>query len=140
MLINRIIPIVFFLFIVFFFPILATPKMKVKKENVPFLINWISSIEVIFGILILFGGIILAEFGNFDNKVIRSYVELGAIGFGFLWFAIAIQLYHGNKSARKILLVLSVLRIPTLIGIIFSLISIYVLCFNKNARKYFKTN
>ena len=54
------------------------------------------------------------------------------------WFILASSLSQGVWSARRLCLVMSIVRLPTIIGIIFSTMSIYLLYFTRQSRDFYK--
>lgn len=68
-----------------------------------------------------------------DNNVLIILVFL----FGIFWIGVAVSLYKASKVGRTICLVLSILRIPTVIGILFSVFSVYKLYFTQESNDFF---
>ncbi len=56
---------------------------------------------------------------------------------GLFWIGVAVSLYKANRIGRTICLVLSIVRIPTIIGAFFSLLSIYKLYFTQESKDFF---
>ena len=71
----------------------------------------------------------------------NNYLKIFLMLLGLFWISIAISLYKASKIGRTICLILSIVRVPTIIGAVFSLLSIYELYFTQESRDYFnKTN
>ncbi len=68
-----------------------------------------------------------------DNNVLTILVSL----LGLFWIGVAVSLYKASKVGRTICLVLSILRIPTVIGALFSLFSVYKLYFTRESNDFF---
>ncbi len=102
------------------------------KQKPPKSVKIAEKSEMIFGSIVLLSSI---YFVFVEENIKLAYLSLII---GFFWLFIAICLYVGKNWARVTCLVLSVLRLPTIIGVIFSIISIYLLFFTKEAKKYFK--
>jgi hypothetical protein len=56
---------------------------------------------------------------------------------GLFWISVAASLYKGSRIGRTICLILSILRIPTVIGAFFSLFSLYKLYFTQESKDFF---
>jgi len=80
-----------------------------------------------------FGTLIWGAWYIYDSKVFTILVFL----FGIFWIGVAVSLYKASKVGRTICLVLSILRIPTVIGILFSLFSVYKLYFTQESNDFF---
>ena len=53
------------------------------------------------------------------------------------WISIAVSLYRASKAGRTICLILSILRIPTVIGAVFSALSLYMLYVPRESKDFF---
>jgi len=136
--IEKIIPIIIIIFIFFVLPIIIPNPKKSKEGDIPSSVKRASIFESIFGVLVFLGGVLIVAYNsNSMEKLAGIYSFLFVLGSGMGWFIMATHLNHGSKKARKACLILSILRIPTLIGIIFSIASIYLLYFNKESKAYF---
>jgi len=80
-----------------------------------------------------FGTMIWGTSYIYDGKVFTILVFL----LGIFWIGVAVSLYKASKVGRTICLVLSILRIPTVIGILFSLFSVYKLYFTQESNDFF---
>lgn len=56
---------------------------------------------------------------------------------GLFWIGVAVSLYKASRIGRTICLVLSIIRIPTIAGAFFSLLSIYKLYFTQESKDFF---
>ena len=84
----------------------------------------------------VFGGIVLISSGFFGAIVKSGAGALAVLIVGILWFVLAFGLYHGKKWARILCIILSIIRIPTIIGIPFSIVSLYIVMFSENYKNY----
>jgi len=60
--------------------------------------------------------------------------------FGIMWFIVGVQILKSSRTARRISILLSILRIFTIIGILPSFISIYLLYFKDSSKQFFREN
>ena len=81
-----------------------------------------SDIELIFGITIFLFSL--------SGHPILTLIAI-------VWVLVALFVYKGNNIARKICLLLSVLRCLTVIGALISVPVLYLLFFTDSAREYF---
>lgn len=102
----------------------------IKKEP-PKTIRIVEKSEVIFGALVLMSSV---YFIFIEQDIMYACFSLTL---GFFWLFIAMCLYMGKNWARIICLVLSIVRIPTIIGIPFSVFSFYTLFFSKKYKTFF---
>jgi len=87
-------------------------------------------IEAIWGTLVFgSGGFICAS----KDRFLGVFLML----LGLFWIGVAISLYKSSKAGRTICLVLSILRIPTVIGAFFSFFSVYKLYFSQESKDFF---
>lgn len=105
----------------------VTARYLVQVKEPPKSVGQAGMAEAVFGTL-LWGLLCFS-----DNKNIKVFILL----LGFFWICIAISLYRGSRTGRVTCLVLSILRIPTIIGILFSLFSVYKLYFNQESKDFF---
>lgn len=117
--------------LLFCIPVLGTPRTIINKDKVTLAVKRASITEMIFGLIILFGGMIFAHVYQLSGGINAGDLRFMFMDISFLWLVLSVHLYHGSNLARKILLVLSILRIPIIIGIPFSIISIYSLYFTR---------
>jgi hypothetical protein len=88
-------------------------------------------LETVFGTLVL-------GYGSFIY-IVEKEIHWGTflMLLGFFWIVVAVSLYKASKMGRTICLVLSIVRIPTVIGVIFSWLSIYKLYFSQESKDFF---
>lgn len=113
---------------------------RTKAENVPRSVKMGSWGELIFGLMIFFSGAIYLVFldpEKISNPAIPMLAFAGSAFIGMLWLIMAVRLNHGSRQARTVCLVLSFIRIPTMIGILFSIVDLYLLYFTKQSRLFF---
>jgi len=67
----------------------------------------------------------------------NDFLKIFFMLLGLFWIGVAVSLYRGSKVGRTTCLVLSILRIPTVIGAFFSLLSLYKLYFTQESKDYF---
>jgi len=53
------------------------------------------------------------------------------------WICVVVSLYRASKVGRTICLILSILRIPTVIGAVFSALSLYLLYVPQESKDFF---
>ena len=99
-----------------------TAKYLVLVKDPPRPVGIAGMLEGVFGVL-LWG-----LFSFYNNR----YLDIFFFFLGIFWIGVAVSLYRGSRTGRTICLVLSILRIPTIIGILFSVLSIKLLYFNPN--------
>jgi len=144
-LLDMVLPTIILFFILSVIPIFGFPTDKQNDLVVPITIKMASWVEVLFGVIVFFfwvsvGASVIdpSDFGvNTRSEFIYGW--LACILFGILWLLLATHLNYGSVKARKICLVLSLLRFATVFGAPFSLFSLYLLYFPKKSRSYYKT-
>lgn len=67
----------------------------------------------------------------------NDFLKIFFMLLGLFWIGVAVSLYKGSKVGRTTCLVLSILRIPTVIGAFFSLLSLYKLYFTQESKDFF---
>ena len=90
--------------------------------------------------MVFFAGAIYLVFldpEKINNPAVPMLAFAGSVFIGMLWLIMAVRLNHGSRSARTVCLVLSFVRIPTMIGILFSVVDIYLLYFTKQSQQFF---
>ena len=87
--------------------------------------------EAVWGMLVFGSGALI------DNPKDRFW-GLSLMLLGFFWVCVAISLYKASKIGRMICLILSILRIPTVVGILFSILSLRLLFFNRQSKDFFE--
>jgi len=68
-----------------------------------------------------------------DNNFLKVFFMLLCL----FWICVAVSLYRASKVGRTICLVLSILRIPTVIGAVFSALSLYMLYVRQESKDFF---
>jgi len=99
------------------------------NETPPVSINIVVWSEIIYGIILLF----LSLFCLPEHKVL-SIVSVISGAF-CIW--LAQKIYYAHQWSKSICVILSIIRIPTLFGIPFSVLSIINLFFTKSSRIFF---
>ena len=102
-------------------------KYMIQPEKPPKPVRAAGMAETAFGIMVV-GSIAFT-----DSHAFLAFILLLSL----FWICIAVSLYKANKIGRTICLFLSILRIPTVIGIPFSLFSIYKLYFTQDSKDFF---
>jgi hypothetical protein len=87
--------------------------------------------EAAFGTLVWGGGLWV---GGVEKS---RLLGVALILLGLFWIGVAVSLYKASRIGRTIFLILSIIRIPTVIGAFFSLLSIYKLYFTQESKDYF---
>ncbi len=87
--------------------------------------------ETAFGSIVFFGGAYIC--GVEKSKSLGVFLML----LGLFWIGVAVSLYKASRIGRTICLVLSIARIPTVIGACFSLLSIYKIYFVQESKDFF---
>ena len=102
-------------------------KYLILEKEPPKAVSAAAMAEVIFGTLTW------APIGLIADKKLLVAVLL----LGLFWIVVAFSLCRGSKIGRTICLVLSILRIPTVIGAFFSLFTLYKLYFTQESKDFF---
>lgn len=120
-----------------FVPALVT--VKTKPGNVPWVVKCGAWIEAVFGIMIFFSWffIFLPDSSRFESRLVRMLAFPVLILVAILWLLMAVRLNQGCRHARTACLIASLIRFPTLIGIPFTIASLYLLYGNEQARSFF---
>lgn len=105
-----------------------TVKYMIQPEVPPKPVRVAGMLEAAFGTLI-WGTLYFVHNNDF---LIIFFMLLG-----LFWIGVAVSLYRGSKVGRTMCLVLSILRIPTVIGAFFSLLSLYKLYFTQESKDFF---
>jgi len=100
----------------------------------PFTIRIAGCIETAFGAILICIGLFIDFVEN--NFTIAIFFIL----LGFVWIYISVCLYKARNWARLICLSLSIIRIFTIFGLIFSIPSICLLYYPKAANDFFREN
>lgn len=122
--ITAIIIIVIVLFLYF-----IAPALMAQSQVPPRSVQAVVMTEVVFGVLL-----VPVAFLGFDEQLFLLRLSLLL---SFFWGCVAVSLYKGSRIGRTIFLILSILRIPTIVGIPFSLFSLYKLYFAQESKKFF---
>jgi hypothetical protein len=101
------------------------------SEEPPWPVRVAGMAETAFGTLVWGGGLFV---GGVEKS--RS-LGVALILLGLFWIGVAVSLYKASRIGRTICLVLSIVRIPTIIGALFSLLSIYKLYFTQESKDFF---
>ena len=107
----------------------VSPKYLIQPEKPPKSVRAAGMAEAAFGVMIT-GAL---AFIDLNNTFLKAFIWLLAL----FWICVAVSLYKASKIGRRICLILSIVRIPTLIGIPFSLFSLYKLYFTQESRDFF---
>jgi len=103
-------------------------RYLVVAEKPPKSVRAAGIAEGIFGVLI-WGAVPFIQ----SNGLLRLLPFVVSI----FWICVAVSLYRASKAGRLICGVLSIVRILTVIGIPFSLFSLYMLFFSKESQAFF---
>ena len=104
-----------------------TARYLVQVKDPPKPVGAAGMAEGIFGILL--GSLLYFT----DNK----YLAMFFIFLVLFWIGVAVSLFRGSRAGRAICLILSILRIPTIIGAFFSLFTLHKLYFTQEAKDFF---
>jgi hypothetical protein len=107
-----------------------TVRYMIQPEEPPKPVRIAGMLEAAFGTLVWAS----LWFIHDNNLLLILFMLLG-----LFWIGVAISLYKASRLGRTICLVLSILRIPTVIGILFSILSIKMLYFHPKSKDFFKT-
>ena len=100
----------------------------IQPETPPKAVRMAGMTEAAFGVLVL-----APMWFIHDNRLLLVMVQFLCL----FWIIVAISLYKGSKLGRKLCLILSILRLPTIIGIPFSFFSLYKLYFVQESKEFF---
>jgi len=99
-----------------------------QSEEPPKPVRIAGMLETAFGMLI-WASIWIIH----DNNFLLIFFML----LGLFWIVVAFSLYKASRLGRTICLILSILRIPTIIGAFFSLLSLYKLYVDQESKDFF---
>ncbi|MHC4131467.1 MAG: hypothetical protein ACYSSP_02550 [Planctomycetota bacterium] len=104
----------------------------------PLSVRFAGWIEMAFGSILFLPSIVflLIPFEKGGHLGFILLLSLCFVGFG--WITLTVYLLKGSLKARKIFILLSVIRMLTIVGIPFSLLSIYLLYYTNQARTFFE--
>jgi hypothetical protein len=122
----KLLSIIICLFTFFILPNFFKNRPSSSEEPVAASVRISSWIELIFGLLVFFGGIVYSFFSHFSAETSFFIFSLFCL-LGMLWMIMASRLSNGNYQARKMFLILSAFRIFTIVGIPFYAASIFLL-------------
>lgn len=139
LIVENIFPITLLYILIFIVPLYFISRKQLGNIVIPGTIKVASVIEVVFGILIIIYsvGAMLRLFPSPTTWLLPEHIFLIGFSISMIWFVMASQLSKGNKSARRMCLVMSLLRIPSIIGIIFSAITVYLLYFRRQSNDFY---
>jgi hypothetical protein len=100
----------------------------IQPEEPPKPVRVAGMVEAAFGTLI-WGSLFFIH----NNNFLKIFFML----LGLFWIGVAVSLYRASKIGRTMCLLLSILRIPTVIGAFFSLVSLYELYFTQESKDFF---
>lgn len=110
---------------------------KYSFENLPTSVRYASLLEFMFGYLVILLSVGVYLLHAKENPGYWPFFAIGVVA-GIFWVRMAMLLRRGNPLARRASLLLSVLRIGTVWGSLFSIPSIWLLV-GKQSRRYFST-
>lgn len=136
---REILPPILLFVMAFLVPAIFVGQGKDKRKEVPVSVKAAAFCEAVFGILIFFYSIYAMVRINPDSAswFPPGYIFLIGFALSLLWLMMASSLSQGVPRSRKACLVMSILRVPTFVGIIFSVIDIYLLYFTKQSHDFF---
>lgn len=105
-------------------------RFFIQEETPPKSVRFTGITETVFGTLTSGLGLFIYDP---KAKLLGMFLML----FGLFWVGVAVSLYKGSKIGRVICLIVSIIRIPTVIGAFFSLVSIYKLYFTQESKDFF---
>jgi len=108
-----------------------TYVIMIQPEKPPKPVRVAGMAEAAFGTLVWGGGLFVG--GVEKSRLLGIALML----LGLFWIGVAVSLYKASRTGRTICLVLSIVRIPTIIGAFFSLLSINKLYFNQESKDFF---
>jgi hypothetical protein len=103
----------------------------IQSEKPPKAVRVAGMIEAAFGTLMWCSGLFVIAIYKLRLLGVASMI------LGVFWIGVAVSLYKASRAGRTICLVLSIARIPTVIGAIFSLVSIKKLYFTQESKDFF---
>ena len=139
MFLSDILPPILLFVLVFIIPAVFIGQKKNMPNSVPVSVRTAALCEAVFGILIFvytIYSIVIRKYSPI-SWLPPAYAFLIEFALAMLWFTIASSLSQGAGSARRVCLVMSILRLPTVIGIFFSVISIYLLYFTQQSHDFY---
>jgi hypothetical protein len=105
--------------------------VMIQPEKPPKSVRIAGMAETAFGTLVWGGGAWVC--GVEKSRLLGVALML----LGVFWIGVAVSLYKASRVGRAICLALSIIRIPTIIGAIFSLVSINKLYFTQESKDFF---
>ncbi len=107
-----------------------TYGIMVQTKEPPKPVSTAGIIEAIWGMLVFGLGVFI-----YDPK--DRFLGVFLMLLGLFWICIAVSLYKSSKVGRTVCLILSILRIPTVIGAFFSFFSMRKLYFSQESKNFF---
>lgn len=137
---SDILPPILLFIMIFIIPAVFIGQKRRRPNSIPISVRTAAFCEATFGILIFFYSIYAIVIRKHApmSWIPPSYVFLSGLALTMLWFILASSLSQGVWSARRVCLVMSIFRLPTIIGIIFSAISIYLLYFTRQSHDFYE--
>jgi hypothetical protein len=94
------------------------------------------SVKIVERCEMTFATVVFAAFFAFAwIERTKSGLLLG-LGVSLIWYALAVAIYLGKRWARMLCIILSTIRIVTIIGIPFSVISLYITLSSEEFKGY----
>jgi hypothetical protein len=106
-------------------------RFFIQSEKPPKPIRIAGMMEAAFGTLVWGSGLFLIAIKE------PRFLGIALMLLGVFWIGVAVSLYKASSVGRAICLALSIIRIPTIIGAIFSLVSINKLYFTQESKNFF---
>lgn len=117
----------------------AFSVVRKKPKNLPRVVRLSAWLEAFFGLLVFFSWffVFLPDFSLIESRLLRTFAFPGLIFLASPLLLMSARLSQGCRHARKACLIVSVIRLPTVVGIPFSIASIYLLYMNKQSCRWF---
>jgi len=107
-----------------------TARYLVQVEDPPKAVGVAGLLEAVFGTMVW--GALWFPYPKYER-----FIGIFVMFLGLFWICVAVSLYKGSKVGRTICLILSILRIPTIIGAFFSAFSLYLLYVPQKSKDFF---
>ena len=137
---SNVLPPILLFIMVFAIPAAFMGQKRRVSASIPFSVRIAAVGEATFGVLIFLCSVYIISTRRHASMswIQPEYVFLTGLALTMFWFILASSLSQGVWSARRLCLVMSIVRLPTIIGIIFSTMSIYLLYFTRQSRDFYK--
>lgn len=137
--VKEIFPITLLFILIFIVPLFYLGRNHPRRIDIPRTITIASVVEAIFGILIIIYsvGAMLRLYPSPTDVISPEYIFLMGFSISMIWLIMASQLSKGGIHARRMCLVMSLLRILSVYGIIFSAVTMYLLYFHRNSNDFY---